>query len=171
MSGPKLLPAFDCLYAEHHGWLRAWLLRKLKCRFHAEDIAHDTFLRLLRRGSLETLEQPRAFLATTANRLVIDEHRRQEIEQAYLSLQAEGDMTGAAPSAEQIAIAVQALAAVTTALERLSSKAGQAFLMSLYDGMSQREIAQALRVSERSVKLYIAQALLTCHDALAGGDA
>ena len=39
--------------------------------------------------------------------------------------------------------------------------------MSLYDGMPQHDIAQVLRVSERSVKLYIAQALLACHDALA----
>ena len=53
MSGPNVLPAFQNLYAAHHGWLRAWLLRKLKCRFHAEDIAHDAFLRLLRHGGLE----------------------------------------------------------------------------------------------------------------------
>jgi RNA polymerase sigma-70 factor (ECF subfamily) len=82
MSGPNTLPAFQSLYAQHHGWLRAWLLRRLKCRFRAEDIAHDAFLRLLRRGGLETTDQPRALLATTASRLVIDEHRRREIEQA-----------------------------------------------------------------------------------------
>ncbi|WP_338879808.1 sigma-70 family RNA polymerase sigma factor [Achromobacter veterisilvae] len=167
MSGPNTLPAFQSLYAQHHGWLRAWLLRRLKCRFRAEDIAHDAFLRLLRRGGLETADQPRALLATTASRLVIDEHRRQEIEQTYLSLQAECCAAHTAPSAEQVAMAVEALAAVTGAIERLPAKAGQAFLMSLYDGMSHRDIGLALRVSERSVKLYLAQALLACHDVLA----
>ena len=167
MPGPNVLPAFQSLYAAHHGWLRAWLLRKLKCRFHAEDIAHDAFLRLLRRGSLETADQPRALLATTANRLVIDERRRQEIEQAYLALHAEQHATHTEASAEQVAMAVQALATVSQAIERLPEKVTQAFLMSLYDGMSQHDIALVLRVSERSVKLYIAQALLACHDALA----
>lgn len=167
MSGPNVLPAFQNLYAAHHGWLRAWLLRKLKCRFHAEDIAHDAFLRLLRHGGLETADQPRALLATTANRLVIDERRRQDIEQAYLALHAEQHALRAEASAEQVAMAVQALAAVSQAIDRLPHKTAQAFLMSLYDGMPQHDIAQVLRVSERSVKLYIAQALLACHDALA----
>ena len=163
MSGPNVLPAFHSLYAAHHGWLRAWLLRKLKCRFHAEDIAHDAFLRLLRRGGLETADQPRALLATTANRLVIDERRRRDIEQAYLAQHA----MATEASAEQVAMAVQALAAISQAIERLPHNAAQAFLMSLYDGMSQHDIARVLRVSERSVKLYIAQALLACHDVLA----
>ncbi|WP_241047576.1 sigma-70 family RNA polymerase sigma factor [Achromobacter xylosoxidans] len=167
MSGPNVLPAFHSLYAAHHGWLRAWLLRKLKCRFHAEDIAHDAFLRLLRRGGLETADQPRALLATTANRLVIDERRRRDIEQAYLALHAEQQAMGTEASAEQVAMAVQALTAIGQAIERLPHNAAQAFLMSLYDGMSQHDIARVLRVSERSVKLYIAQALLACHDVLA----
>lgn len=68
-------------------------------------------MRLLRRGGLETADQPRALLATTASGLVIDEHRRQEIEQAYLSLQAECCAAHAAPSAEQVAMAVEALGA------------------------------------------------------------
>lgn len=166
MSGPNAAPAFQRFYAEHYGWLRAWLLRKLKCRFRAEDVAHDAFLRLLRRGGVEFAERPRALLATTANRLVIDEHRRQEIENAYLALCGERHGAQVAPSAEQVAMAVQTLAAISRAIERLPVKVAHAFLMNLYDGMSQRDIGLALRVSERSVKLYIAQALLACHDAL-----
>ncbi|WZB75780.1 sigma factor [Achromobacter insuavis] len=35
------------LYAEHHGWLRSWLRRKLGCPEQAADLAQDTFLRVL----------------------------------------------------------------------------------------------------------------------------
>lgn len=52
------------LYSNHHGWLLGWLRRKLGCPQHAEDLAQDTFCRLLEqsgRGALHTrLDEPRA---------------------------------------------------------------------------------------------------------------
>ncbi|KAJ8134188.1 hypothetical protein OY671_012598, partial [Metschnikowia pulcherrima] len=137
MSGPNVSPAFHSLYAAHHGWLRAWSSRKSKCRFHAEDIAHDAFSRSSRRGGSETADQPRASLATTANRSVIDERRRRDIEQAYSASHAEQHAMATEASAEQVAMAVQASAAISQAIERSPHNAAQAFLMSSYDGMSQ----------------------------------
>ncbi len=37
------------LYSHHHGWLRAWLQRRLGCRDEAADLAQDTFLQVLLR--------------------------------------------------------------------------------------------------------------------------
>lgn len=36
------------LYENHHGWLRGWLNRRLGHSADAEDLAHDTFIRVLR---------------------------------------------------------------------------------------------------------------------------
>ncbi|CUI31181.1 sigma-70 family RNA polymerase sigma factor [Achromobacter xylosoxidans] len=167
MSSSQHLNLFQRLYSGHHSWLRAWLERKLRCRFNAEDIAQETFLRLLRRGGLEQVVEPRALLTTTATRLIIDDSRRREIERAYTEAYLAQHGGDNAPSAESVAAAVQAIRQLADVIERLPARAGQAFLMSTFDGMTHREIADALRVSESAVKQYVARALLACHDVLA----
>lgn len=158
---------FQRLYSGHHHWLRTWLQRKLRCSFNAEDIAHETFLRLLRRGGLDQILEPRALLTTTATRLIIDDSRRREVEQAYTEVYLAQHGGDTAPSAESMAMAVQAVRHLAEVIDRLPAKAGQAFLMSTFDGMAHAEIAAVLRVSESAIKQYIAKALLACHDVLA----
>lgn len=153
------------LYTEHHGWLHAWLRRKLGCSSHAADLAQDTFLRLLsqeRRGTpVETLRQPRAYLATVAHGLVVNLWRRQEIERAWLETLASRPEP-LAPSPEERALLVEALCELDALLDRLNPKARSAFLMARLDGLSYVEIAGHLGVSERMVKKYMAQAMLHC---------
>lgn len=58
------------LYSHHHGWLQAWLRRRLGCADDAADLAQDTFMRLLGRPvqalAPEALREPRAYLTTLA---------------------------------------------------------------------------------------------------------
>ena len=73
------------LYADHHGWLRGWLRRRVGNAFDAADVAHDTFVRILAsRDALLGMAEPRAYLTTTARRLLVDRARRQAMAQAYL---------------------------------------------------------------------------------------
>lgn len=76
---------FTCLYREHH----SWLVQMLRCRLSgnsnmAADLAHDTFERVLRHHSTTVFKEPRGFLSTVAKRLLIDQWRKQAIEQACL---------------------------------------------------------------------------------------
>lgn len=73
------------LYGEHHGWLVGWLRKKVGCPHHAADLAHDTFVRIIGARDLLCLNEPRAYLTTTARRLMIDQARRRQIEQVYLA--------------------------------------------------------------------------------------
>ena len=74
------------LYRDHHGWLRGWLLRRLSVPAEAADLAQDTFLRLLASpaslAQLQGVRQPRSFLATVAQRTLVDHIRRQVLERA-----------------------------------------------------------------------------------------
>lgn len=161
------------LYGDHHGWLVGWLRRKLGCPHGAADLAHDTFLRVLAAldgdGVAGGLREPRAFLTTTATRLMIDAARRARIEQAYLAaLAAVQPDEASAPSPAQVLEAVQALEAIALWLERLPDKPRRAFLMFRLDGLSQAEIAQRLGVSTSMVKQYVAQAMVHCYLAVHG---
>lgn len=152
------------LYSEHHGWLYSWLRKKLRCPHQAADLAHDTFFRLFSFSGLRDIQEPRAFLTTTASRLIIDAARRRKIEQKYLELC--GDSHEAAlttPSPEELAVLGETLAIIAHMLEGLPPKCRQAFLMSRLDGMKHGDIADALGVSTSSVKKYIVTAMLHCY--------
>lgn len=161
---------FHSFYADHHGWLVHWLCRRLGCAHGAADLAHDTFLRLL--GSreplgLRELREPRAYLTTTANRLLIDRARRLRIEHAYLAeLALAADRLESHPSPEQILAAVEVLDQLCLALEGLAGKPRQAFLLHYLDGQTHAAIAAQLGVSTKMVQKYLVKALVHCHRAL-----
>ena len=156
------------LYSEHHGWLFGWLRRKLRCSHSAADLAQDTFVRILAsRDALLGMREPRAFLGTTARRLLIDRVRRQQIEQAYLSeLALAAEALEGHQSPEQIHITLQALEQIAFLLEGLPSKAREAFVCYYLDELSQPQIAERLQISTRMVRKYLAQALVHCHRSL-----
>lgn len=174
------MPALDfdlqqqlrALYSDHHGWLLGWLRRKLGCSHHAADVAHDTFLRICSSrdallGQPLAINEPRAYLTTTARHLLANRARRQVIEDAYVAeLALAYQQCEGYPSPEQILLAVQALEQISAALDGLASRPRQAFLLHYLDGQSQSEVAAQLGVSTRMVQKYLAQALLHCHVAL-----
>lgn len=153
------------LYNDHHGWLVAWLRRKLGCPHHAADVAQNTFMRvLLARDALCGIEQPRAWLTTTATRLLIDEARRRRIEVLYLAeLSALANESIGSASPEETLVAVQALTQLSLVLDRVAPKARTAFLRHYLDGEPHATVADALGVSTRMVQKYLAQVLLQAH--------
>ena len=156
---------FHTLYEDNHGWLYAWLCKKTGCVHKAQDVAQNAFLRLLSITDLSAIREPRAFLTTTASRLIIDETRRQKVEQRYLETFAyhHGEQI-AAKSAEDLVLISEALLSIITMLEGLSEKCQRAFLMSRIDGLKHAEIAAHLGVSRAMVKQYIAKAMVRCYE-------
>lgn len=169
---PVVDPASEqihALYSDHHGWLLTWLRRKLGCAHSAQDVAQETFVRVLRNLRAETLEltglaEPRAFLVTTATRLLIDDSRRRAIERGYTrALALQLDDEAAVPSAEQLHEIVETLSLIARMLDGLAEKPRAAFLMYRLDELPQAEIAQRLGVSVSMIKQYVAQVMLHCY--------
>lgn len=154
----------QAFYSNHHGWLYAWLRKKLGCPHNAADVAHDTFVRIIAsRDALFGIQEPRAYLTTAAKRLLVDRARRQLIEQAYLAEAAlVDDSLPGYPSPEETLMALQALEQICAALADVSAKAREAFLLHYLDQQTHAAIAQRLAVSTRMVRNYLVQALLQC---------
>jgi len=149
------------LYRGHHGWLHAWLRRKLGCAHQAADLAHDTFLRIIARRVTPDYEQPRAYLTTIARGLLVDHWRRQDIERAWLETLA-ALPAPLAPSPEERALLIEALYRIDALLDQLKPRVREAFLLAQLDGLTYRQIGERLGVGERMVKKYMAQAMLHC---------
>lgn len=153
------------LYSDHHGWLQGWLRKKLGCTHGAADLAQDTFLRLLTSRVPSHLDEPRAYLTTVARHVLLNHHRRQKLERAWLAELAQVP-PAFAPSAEDRAMVLETLVAIDAMLDGLSTKARRAFLLSQLDGMTYAEIAAEIGVSVSRVRQYMSQALTRCYAAL-----
>lgn len=158
------------LYTDHHGWLRGLLRRKLGNAFDAADLAHDVYLHLMKTGRVPPAGESRRHLTQIANGMVIDLYRRRQIEAAYLEVLALVP-EALAPSEEERALVLEALAEIDAVLHQLPAKARKALLLCKLDGLSYRDIAAELQVSVSSVEKYIAAGLLACYQALHAPDA
>lgn len=147
------------LYLNHSQWLRDWLNGKTGCYLQAEDLTHDTFVKLFK--NQQTIETPRAFLLTIAKRVLFNFWRRRDLEQAYLQALSELEWEYA-PSAEEIAEIHQAIAELDQVLNGLPILVKQAFLLSKLDGKSYPQIALEIGKSLATVERYMKQAYLHC---------
>ena len=85
------------LYQDYNSWLIGWLRGRLNCGRDAEDLAHDTFARMVSRD-IAAIREPRAYLATVARSLLINHYRRKDIEKACLdALAAQPELVVASP--------------------------------------------------------------------------
>jgi len=154
------------MYLAHHGWLQAWLRKKLGNPCDAADLAQDTFIRILAARNAITIDEPRAYLTTVARGVLINWYKRQALERAYLealALMPEPE----APSPEQRAIILQTLHEIDAMLDALRPVARKVFLLSQLEGMKYEDIAALTGVSLTSVKRYMRQAFRQCMELVA----
>lgn len=167
LSNPHAAPSdpFAILYNAHHRWLLGWLRQKLGGDDHASDLAQDTFVRLLSakdaKDKIQAIETPRTYLATVAQRVVIDYFRRRSLERAYQEALAQMPEP-IAISPESRALILETLFQIDAMLDGLGHKCKQAFLLSQLDGLSYGEIAEQMSLSVSSIKKYMARATEHC---------
>nr|WP_277606552.1 sigma-70 family RNA polymerase sigma factor [Acinetobacter higginsii] len=155
----------DQLYRNHRGWLHQWLRQKIGNTEQAADLVQDTFIKLLQtRDELLGIKEPRAYLTSIAKNLLIDQVRRKRIEQAYLDglSQMEYMLDAVASPEDQMQI-IQALDQLCKALEDVSAKAQQAFILHYLEGYTHKETAERLGVSTKMIQKYLANCLARCY--------
>ena len=148
------------LYADHHGWLQGWLRKKLGSTACAADVAQDTFMRLLDREDAVAAREPRAFLATVAQRVLFNHYRREKLEQAYLDVLAQLPPLHA-PSPEVRALLLATVFELDRMLDDLPPPVKRAFLLRQLDELPQEDIARQLGISLATVKRHLQRASST----------
>ena len=149
------------LYKDHHQWLYRWLLKKLQNRQYAEDIAQDTFVRLLTKKKTITPQEPRALLLTIAKGMVSNFYRHQKIEESYLEFIASLPEEYA-PDPETQVILLDAIIELDRRLDGLELMVKQAFFLTQLEGLTQAQTAEHLNISIATVQRYIIKALHQC---------
>ncbi|UQP02869.1 sigma-70 family RNA polymerase sigma factor [Burkholderia multivorans] len=148
-------------FRRSYSWLTGCMHRLVGSSNDAEDLAASAFTELAGYPDVSAIRQPRALLTTIARRLTFEHWRRRDIERAYLARLASAPEP-VAPSPEVALEAVQEILLIDAALQQLSARAREAFILSQFEDMKYADIAARLGVSVSMVRKYIAQALALC---------
>ncbi len=154
----------------HEPALRAWLRRRRIEGLETDDVVQETYAVLAGLPAVGHISSPRAYAFQTAQSLVLRHLRRARI----VRIDAIGDvetLTAALdePSPEDHTAARQALRQVCVLIANLPPKCREAFLLRKIEGLSQRQIAERMRISESTVEKHIGRALRVLMAAIRDG--
>jgi RNA polymerase sigma-70 factor (ECF subfamily) len=149
--------------------LLRYLRNLLARREDAEDVAQETYLRLVRAAALDRSEiRVRAFMFKAATNLAYDRFRQRRSQGRHDDgeLKALLDDT---PAADRVVALEQAVGIVERTLLGLPPRCRQVFLLRASHECSYEEIAERLGVSKRTVEREMKTALDACQRELRGG--
>lgn len=139
--------------------LTAYFQRRVGSRSEAEDLTQEVFLRMVKRLDVETLDNPEAFVFTTAANLLRDQFRRGQTQRSHLAEVSQQQPGIEELSPERVFDSRQHLEKVIEALEELDERSRDAFILHRLEGMKHAQIAELYGVSVSSVEKYIIKAL------------
>lgn len=150
------------LFKLNYDWLRARVRARLGCPYDADDIAAETFARVLALQDPSAVREPRALLTTIAQHLIYEGWRRRDLEKAYLrALHNVPEQQQPAP--EEHLILIESLLAIDKLLDGLSSQGKAVFVLSQLEGLTYTSIGERLGLSLGSVHRHMSDALRCCY--------
>src|SRR3984885_3640739 len=143
-------------------WRRRWhrnlfqfLRRRVRSSFDVQDLAQETYLRLLRTHDLSEVRNPQAYLLQVAKHVALEWCDRQPRSDSNVVLDNEMLVDGQLPELEVDALLSQQR--LETVLASVSPMMRAVLLLRLRDERSYQEIAAELRITERQVRRYLAR--------------
>jgi RNA polymerase sigma-70 factor (ECF subfamily) len=133
------------------------------------DLLQEIYLKVFEAAQTKRPDVTRPFVfATARNHLINHIHRSKIVPiEAVTDLESLPVATDE-PATDQALIARDELRRVQGALDKLSPRSRQAILMKQVDGLSRREIAERMQISENTVKWYLSDGLRALANALYG---
>jgi RNA polymerase sigma factor (sigma-70 family) len=142
--------------------------------YDVEDIVQETFLRLFQAAKREPIRSPRALMLKTARNLALNKLRWADALNHMVAVEegVDGDsrqVEGAEhasdePTPEAVLEREQEFGVFCQAIRALPRQCRRVVLLRRVYGLSQREVAARLGISERTVENHIAKAVVVCSD-------
>jgi RNA polymerase sigma factor (sigma-70 family) len=157
---------------EFEGVLRACLYRYARNVADVDELLQETYEHLLAAGAAperEEVRSIRAFALTVARNVALSWLRHRQVVPIELVADLEAlETLDDRDQVEEIVNSHQELALLTRAVARLPARCRQVFTLRKVYGLSQKEIAASLSISENTVEQHLAKGVRLCTAALAG---
>lgn len=151
---------FDQHILPHEASLCSWLRRRRLDPHEIDDVVQESYAILASRERLDDLLHPRAYLFKIALSLVLrDAQRARVVPFEPIEDMEEGDESADSFSPERIAIARDELKRLAAVIQAMPVRVRAAFVMRRVHGLSQREIAERMDISESTVEKHISKGL------------
>ncbi len=154
------VPELDRWFREevqvHQDALRAWIRARFPGLSDCDNIVQESLTRVWRARGTQEISAARALLYTTAHNLAVDQLRRQKIVpiEAITEL-ADLPVYEERPSPAESTALHQELELLTQAIQSLPEKCRQVLTLRKIYGLSQKEIAAQLGISEHTVEAQV----------------
>jgi RNA polymerase sigma-70 factor (ECF subfamily) len=144
----------------HEGDVRAWLRRSGSAAADIDDVIQETYCRLAALESIAHISSGRAYFFRTARNISIEKIRRARIVRIDCITEIDAlNVVDEEPSPERVVAGRRELGRVQRLIEGLPERCRQIFTLRRIHGLSQREIAARLGVSENVVETQSARGL------------
>ncbi len=144
----------------HEPALRRWLQARLPQGLEPDDIVQETYSLLAGLADVSHILNPGAYLFTAAQSVVLQQIRRARIVSFETVAELERlDMERDEFDPERHALAGEELRRIASLILALPEKCRHAFVLRRVYGLSQREIAAKMGVSENTVEKHICKGL------------
>ncbi|MEP7350313.1 MAG: RNA polymerase sigma factor [Sphingorhabdus sp.] len=148
--------------------LRVWLARRRVVGLDVDDIVQEAYARLAAIDSVEGVRYPRAYLLQTAYSIICTHLRRSQV----VSIRAVDDAELSRfecqeASPERRASDRDELHRIGEIIARFPKQVAMVFMLRRVEGLSQRDTAQRMNVSESTVEKHMAKGIRLFMDAIA----
>lgn len=150
----------------YHRELLSFLTRQVNDRELAADLTQESFLRVLTaQGNGLAILDLRALLYRTARNLLVDQHRRDAVrrhEALDTVSEAEHPPAPSHLQPEEALLSQQVIRAYVAAIEALPPRCREAFVLHVFDELSQAQVAQRMGISVSMVEKHVVRGMLAC---------
>ena len=151
----------------HECDVRAWLRRARVSADEADDIVQEAYCRLAALSSVAHILNGRAYFFQTARNIAAERVRRARIVRIDSATEIDAlNILDNEPTPEQIVDGRRELARVQKLIEGLPARCREVFTLRRIHGLSQRQVAERLKVSENVVEAQSARGLRLILDAM-----
>jgi RNA polymerase sigma-70 factor (ECF subfamily) len=179
-SGESRSSRADMSVADVHGWfvrevlplepiLMQYLHHNWRNKSDLGDLRQEIYVRVCEAAQKDLPENPKAFLLASARNYLIDRMRQERV--VPIESAADMDDLGIAmdePGADRVVIAREELRRLQIALDHLPDRCREAVVLGRIEGLSRREIAARMGISESTVRQHLMHGMRFLADLLSG---
>lgn len=156
----------------HEGAVRRWLSRRWRNAIDVDDVIQEAYCRIARLDGVDHIDNPAAYFHRAVHAVAVDTMRRAGIINFIPMTEIEWlNVKDHEPLADRAVTAKQELGRVDALLSGLSSTCRRTIEMRRIEGLSQRQTAERLGISEALVRNHLVRGLKKVLQTMAEQDA